>query len=118
MCKSTRYYSDRQEKHVAKSIGGRQTRNSGATAFQKGDVQSDLFLIECKTKEAPSKSVTIQKSWIVKNAEEAFAMGKLYSALAVDFGDGENYYVISEDLFRYLHEKLKEDENEGQVSDG
>lgn len=30
---STRYYSNRQEKQVAKSIGGKQTPNSGATKF-------------------------------------------------------------------------------------
>lgn len=29
---STRYYSSRQEKKVAKAIGGKQTANSGATA--------------------------------------------------------------------------------------
>lgn len=32
---STRYYSNRQEKKVAKAIGGKQTANSGATAFSK-----------------------------------------------------------------------------------
>lgn len=30
---STRYYSNKQEKSVAKAVGGRKTANSGATAF-------------------------------------------------------------------------------------
>ena len=110
MNKPTRFYSNKQEKAVAKAVGGKQTANSGATAFQKGDVISDLFLIECKTRIGPSRSMTIQKDWIVKNQEEAFAMGKLYSAVAIDFGNSENYYLIDENLFKYLVSKLKEDE--------
>lgn len=35
MNKSTRYFSNKQEKHVAKSLKGRQTANSGATPFYK-----------------------------------------------------------------------------------
>ena len=41
--KPTRYYSDKQEKSVVKSLKGKQTKNSGATAFEKGDVLSDDF---------------------------------------------------------------------------
>lgn len=33
MNKPTRYYSNKQEKHIAKSVKGKQTSNSGATAF-------------------------------------------------------------------------------------
>ena len=110
--KSTRYYSSRQEKKVAKAVGGRQTANSGATAFSKGDVVTDLFLIECKTATTEKQSMSIKKEWLRKNEEEAFAMGKQYSALAFDFGDGLNYYIIDGSLFRYLVQKLKEEENE------
>ena len=53
--KNTRYYSSKQEKAVAKVIGGRTTANSGATDFSgKGDILTsgnyeESFLIECKT---------------------------------------------------------------------
>lgn len=58
----TRHYSSIQEKSVAKAVGGKQTSNSGATMFQKGDVRLDsLFLIECKTKVSPSESMSIKK---------------------------------------------------------
>ena len=107
----TRYYSNKQEKHVAKVLGGKQTANSGATAFSKGDVRTDDWLIECKTKTSESKSVSIQREWIDKNEEEAFAMGKQYSAVCFDFGDGENHYIISEKMFKRLMQLVKEDDN-------
>ena len=106
MNRPTRFYSNRQEKKVAKSLGGRQVSNSGATTFRKGDVTTDDFLIECKTVTAERKSITVKKDWIDKNREEAFAMGKSYSAVAIDFGDGEQHYIISESLFKKLVETI------------
>lgn len=98
----TRFYSNKQEKQVAKAIGGRQVANSGATAFNKGDVTTSKFLIECKTCTKEQKSFAVKKEWLQKNQEEAFAMGKQYSALAIDFGGAEQYYVISQKLFNKL----------------
>lgn len=107
---ATRYFSSRQEKHVAKVIGGKQVANSGATMFSKGDCSNDNWLIECKTKTSPSQSMSIKKEWLEKNEEEAFAMRKEHSALAFNFGDihhAQNYYIISEQEFlRFL--KLEE----------
>lgn len=105
--KPTRFYSSKQEKTVAKSLGGRQVSNSGATAFNKGDVLAGSFLIECKTVTKEQKTFTIKKDWIEKNQEEAFAMGKQYSAIAIDFGDGIQHYVISEALFSKLKDFLE-----------
>lgn len=107
--KSTRYYSKKQETKVAKAVGGRRTANSGATAFQKGDIITDEWLIECKTKTKDSSSFTIKEEWLLKNEEEAFAMGKNNSALCFDFGPSANkrYYVISERLFQNLQEYLR-----------
>lgn len=111
MSRPTRFYSKQQEKKVAKVVGGKVTANSGATAFSKGDVTTDMFLLECKTCTEPRKSFTVKKEWFDKNKEEAFAMHKDYSAVVFDFGDGENLYVIDESLFRqllvYLEEKEK-----------
>lgn len=102
--KSTRYYSSRQEKHVAKSIKGKQVANSGATAFSKGDVTDSAWLFECKTKTEECKSFSIKKEWLDKNKEETFAMGKTHSALVFDFGDGNNYYVLDEQTFLKMKE--------------
>lgn len=107
--KSTRYYSNRQEKQIAKSLGGKQVTNSGATAFHKGDAKTKQFLIEAKTVTKPKDSFSIKKAWLLKNKEEAFAMHRLYSALAFNFGpDEDNYYVIDEKLFKKLVDFLEQ----------
>jgi hypothetical protein len=109
----TRFYSNKQEKKVAKTVQGKQTANSGATMFGgKGDVINDLFLLECKTHTELREQFTIKRDWILKNEEEAFQMGKRYSALVLDFGDGEQHYVINEKLFLELLNHLRESEEQ------
>ena len=60
--KPTRYYSNKQEKKVADTYKGFQTKNSGATKFGgKGDVLiPGLMSIECKTKTTLSDSISIK----------------------------------------------------------
>jgi hypothetical protein len=106
----TRFYSTKQEKRVAKVVDGKRSANSGASLWQKSDVTNDLFAIECKTHTELREQFTIKRDWIDKNREEAFQMGKRHSALAIDFGDGENHYLISEKDFLYLLEKLREED--------
>ena len=107
-----RYYSNRQEKAVAKEIGGKQTKNSGATLFQKSDVYTDLFNLECKTKTTNSDSISIKREWFEKQIRENIQMGKKYSAIVFNFGPdapyNENHYIIDEYLFLALQEYLKE----------
>ena len=106
----TRKFSKKQEDYVAKKFGGERVKNSGATAFAKGDVNLDNFLIECKTKTSPSESISIRKDWLEKNVKESLFMGKKYSALAFNFGPNEpNYYIIDEYLFEELLSKLNGD---------
>lgn len=104
--KPTRYYSNKQEKSVAKTLGGQQTPNSGATPWVKGDVTTDNWLIECKTRTSEVDSMSIKKEWLLKNLEEALFMGKMYNALCFNFGPGEpNYYIIDENTFKELTER-------------
>lgn len=114
----TRGVSGLQEKKVAKAIGGRKQSNSGATAFYKGDVVTEDFCIECKTMMTEKKSVTLQSEWIEKIKEEGFAMGKPEWAVVFNFGgldSSENFYVISESLFKklvqFMHEEKTYDAN-------
>lgn len=109
MNRPTRYYSKKQENKVAKSLGGKRQVNSGATAFMKSDVITDVFAIECKTKTKDCKSFTVKEDWLLKNEEEAFAMGR-ESALCFDFGPSANkrYYIISERQFQLLQQCLEE----------
>lgn len=105
----TRYYSSIQEHRVAKLLGGKVVSNSGATAFNKGDVViDDLVLIECKTLTTEKESFSIKKDWIVKNKQEAFSSNKRYNILTFSFGDGEDYFVIDQELAQKLINYLKE----------
>ena len=107
--KPTRFYSSKQEKRIAKAVNGQRVVNSGATAFSKGDVRTDEWLFEAKTKTSESQSFSIKKEWLLKNREEMFAMGKSYNALVFDFGDGNNYYVLDEKTFLKMKEALEND---------
>lgn len=101
----TRFYSKKQENHIAKAVGGKRTANSGATPFSKGDVSTDDWLFEAKTCTSEKKSFSIKREWIDKNREEAFAMRKAYNALVIDFGDGEQFYLLDEKTFLGLINK-------------
>ena len=114
--KPTRWYSNKQEKAVASAINGKQSKNSGATLFDKSDVKTDLFTIECKTKTTNSESFTIKRAWFEKQIKENIQMGKPYYAIAINFGPdapyNENYYIIDERLFQTLLEHLNNQEVE------
>ena len=109
---NTRYYSKRQESAIAKRLSGKRQSNSGATRFQKGDVITDDWLIEAKTCVAEKQSFSVKREWLEKNKEEAFAMNRRYSAVAIDFGDGRNYYIVDEKTFMEMCEALKSVEQE------
>ena len=109
--KPTRFYSNKQEKHIAKAVSGKQVTNSGATPFCKGDVTTDNWLFEAKTKTKESDSFSIKREWLEKNKEEAFAMRKDYNALVLDFGDGKQFYVIDEKTFLTMKGALENGDN-------
>lgn len=113
--KPTRYYSDKQEKSVARAISGKQTSNSGATAYFKGDVtEGDKtgWLIECKTKMKDSDSISVKKEWFDKNLEESIYMKKDYNAVVISFGpNSKNYYIVDEQTFLEMKEALEEKRN-------
>lgn len=105
---STRYFSDKQEKHIAKVTGGKVQSNSGGTKFGGGDVHTDKFLIEAKTTAIERKSFTIMKNWLEKMKEQAFEQGKEEAVLAFRFDPNtdEDLYVLSERQFlEYLRYK-------------
>ena len=107
----TRVYSKKQETAIADATGGQRTPNSGATTWSKGDVLTEQFLLEAKTKTTHSDSIKINKEWFEKNKQEMAFMGKPHSAIVVNFGPGEeNHYIIDEYLFLELLEYLKDKE--------
>lgn len=99
----TRFFSEKQEKQVAKIVGGRRTSNSGASNFCAGDVTTETLLYECKTVTKPVKSYSIKKEVLDKIHKEAFEMGKENAVLAFNFEpSGKNYFVLTEEHYKQL----------------
>jgi hypothetical protein len=108
---STREFSNKQEKAVARLLEGQVNPNSGAGKWRKGDVRipEASMLIECKTCMQDKTSFSVKQEWIEKNKDEAFSCGLCNSAIAFNFGpDKPNYFVINERLMQFLVDNLKE----------
>ena len=109
---TTRDYSDKQEKHIAKVTGGKVQSNSGGTKFGGGDVHTNKFFIEAKTPAIERKSFTIMKDWLEKMKEQAFEQGKEEAVLAFRFHPDSliDWYVLDERQFlEYLaYKEMKE----------
>lgn len=83
------------------------TPNSGATAFIKGDLQDERWVIEAKTCMESKKSFSIKKTWLETLREEMYASNKDYRALCFDFGDNKDrFYILDENTFKYVKELL------------
>lgn len=110
---TTRECSSIQEHRIASKLGGVSNSSSGSGHFNKSDVvvgTADL-VVECKTCMSPKSSFSIKKDWIEKLKQETFSMGKSNSVIAFNFyyEDGKDYYVIDDNLMRFLVDKLKEE---------
>ena len=105
---TTRYFSDMQEKHIAKVTGGKVQSNSGGTKFGGGDVHTAKFFIEAKTPMSDKKSFSIKEDWLYKMREQAFEQGKQNAVLAFRFHPDSlvDWYVLDEQQFlEYLRYK-------------
>lgn len=74
--------SKKQERLVAKEVGGRVVKASGALWYQKGDVEHEQFLIECKS--TTDNSYSLKLDTIHKIMDEGMAKGK-EAILQLDF---------------------------------
>lgn len=97
------------EDKVAKRLGAKKTLNSGALDFDKGDMKTDMFLIESKATE--KQSFSLKLSYLVKIAKEAYSVQKV-PALTVTFVDSKgdpvklgNWVMIPEYLFKEYENK-------------
>jgi hypothetical protein len=75
--------SRRQERRLAKDLGGRRQPGSGCFEGRKGDVKLDDFLIEAKRTD--KHSLGLKVAWLKKIDAEAAAMMKT-PAIAIEFG--------------------------------
>jgi predicted RNase H-like nuclease (RuvC/YqgF family) len=104
--------SNLQEKRITKSfnaikIQARKQIASGAKWYAKSDVIAEKFQVEAKTKASPSKSFSIKKEWLDKIADEAL-QNKRIPVLAINFGEGDDYFVLNSKDFLYLIERLNQ----------
>lgn len=92
--------SQLQEKSVAKDLDAKTVIASGALWGSKGDVRHDEFLVECKTTEKKSYSLSM-KIW-EKIEKEAINDGLRIPLMCVDTNNGEyRFAVFLEKDFRH-----------------
>ena len=82
---STKYFSNKQEKLVADSLGWSVVSGSGARGLHPGDVQSEDWMGECKTHETPGHKIVFYSSVWKKIVDEASSHFK-FPVLFVDDG--------------------------------
>ena len=105
---TTKYHSNRQEKSVAKAIGGKLTIASGALSM-KGDVRSNKYLVECKTTKESYYSLSVY-TW-EKIYDEACRDGLRIPLLIVDTNNSDRIVV-----FRYTDFSLPMTEIDYDIS--
>lgn len=92
--------SQRQERRVAKALGGSRTPASGAFWHRKGDVRSSRFLAEHKWTSKASFSVT-SAIWR-KIRREAVMEGRVPLLMVRMESEGTNLVVMDEEDFHDL----------------
>lgn len=85
MGESTKTYSDKHEKAVAKYLGWKQVSGSGSRPCAVGDVRGASWLCECKTHTTPGHKLTFVMSVWDKIMDEAMSQ-HLRPVLMVDDG--------------------------------
>ena len=71
MAQSTKTFSSKQEKMVARELGGYQIGGSGAMPCAPGDVKTYEWLVECKTHTTPGQNITFNADVWTKIKNEA-----------------------------------------------
>lgn len=88
----TKKKSQKQEKRVAKEIGGKTTIASGAFWSSKADVRNKLFLVECKTTEKEYYNLTYN-TWN-KIYSEALKDGMRIPIMCIDLNNGRDKLAV------------------------
>lgn len=83
----------KQEKRIAKKMGGRKQPRSGGITGHRGDVKSKQFLVETKTTSKKSYSLTTKV--LTKISEEAFGQNR-DPLVVVQFEKGHESGMVEE----------------------
>ena len=76
---SSKWFSERHEKKIAKQYGGKRSPSSGAAVVDQGDVRTSDCLVECKhtgTFDKPARSISVKLADLEKITKEAWSEGK------------------------------------------
>jgi len=71
----TKTFANKEEKKIAKKIGGKQTINSGAIPFMPGDIYLGNYLIDVKSAKT-SKQIIVSEDMLRKLEDDAGVEGK------------------------------------------
>lgn len=99
----------RQERNVAKKIGGKRVPLSGGGSI-KGDVLAPDVLVECKTGHtldaSGEKQIILKKDWLLKMKKEAQEESKSIAFLEFRFKGDKTAWVIAsaEDYIKLVNE--------------
>lgn len=100
-----RIVSNKSEKEVAKKYNGKLQLGSGCTYVHKGDVKTDLLLIDDKTFVKPRKSFTLNKDKLWKHFKDGKKEERI-GIFRIAFDKNKAVVVIEEDEFLSLIEEL------------
>lgn len=98
--------SQLQEKRIAKELGGRVQKASGASKFAKGDVVADGILVEAKTTSLGKYRIKLKE--LQKIQSEALEKSFLVWVFQIEFqgaggGAGSRYSIITGSLFEEMY---------------
>lgn len=107
---TSKFFSNKQEKEVAKDIGGRVVIASGSLWGMKGDARSDKYLCECKTtgKEKYRLHIGIWE----KISDEALKDGLRSPLMCIELGNNhkkavfESTLLHGDTMFEYYYSRL------------
>lgn len=105
---SSKFYSNKQEKLLASSLGWSVVSGSGARNLYPGDIESEEWLGECKTHTTPNHKIVFYQSVWDKISDEAISKYR-FPALFVD--DGSQTTKHTWVLFKSLPAKPFEFQN-------
>ena len=108
----TRSISDLQEKHNAKTTGGRTTIASGATPVDKADVKADLLRMECKSTEKKGYRLTLLEFQKLESQAKDNEMPVFSIEFRQADGNKKQLYVLNEGYFLELLELHRRDRND------
>ena len=94
------------------TIDAKRQANSGALWYAKGDIKTEHYLLECKERGTVNargeKTISIPKSWLLKQEQEAFQENRPYWAIPFRYKNDDAIYIVkSFDQELELYQELR-----------